>query len=130
LTKALDTNIVARVIVRDDPVQVALAEKALGGPVFISLTVILETVWLLTSRFKMPRRAVVDSLIDLISIPTVECERSVLVEWALERFAAGASIGDMIHIIAASHHSAMLTFDKRMARDAGPDCPIPIEVLS
>jgi predicted nucleic-acid-binding protein len=130
LIKAVDTCVLARVIARDDPHQLALAEDALAQQIFVSLTVILETSWLLTSRYRLPRLEVVESLTDILSAPNVHCEHANLVSWALDRFANGASIGDMMHLVAASRQTAFFTFDKSMTNEAGPNCPVPIEILS
>ena len=130
MIKAVDTSILARVIARDDPHQVVLAEAALAQQTFVSLTVILETTWLLTSRYRLPRSEVAASLIDILSAPNVHCEQADMVEWALGRFAKGAAIGDMVHLVAASRQTALLTFDRSMAKEAGPDCPVPVETIS
>jgi predicted nucleic-acid-binding protein len=72
------------VIARDDPNQLVLAEAALTQQIFVSLTVILETTWLLTSRYRLPRSEVVASLADILSAPNVHCEQADLVDWALD----------------------------------------------
>ena len=110
--------------------QSPLAMAALRTPCYLTLTVIMETVWILASRYKMDRSVIVGSLKDIIDLPTVECEQQDLVHWALGRYLGGASIGDMVHLIAAQHQEAMLTFDLSMKRDAGADSPIPVEILA
>ena len=72
MRKALDTCVIARVIAQDDPVQSPLAMAALRTPCYLTLTVIMETVWLLASRYKMDRSVIVGSLKDIIDLPTVE----------------------------------------------------------
>lgn len=130
MSKAIDTCVLARVILRDDPHQLILAETALAQQVFISITVVLETIWLLSSRFRLPRAEIAASLSDILSTPNIHCEQANLVGWALDRFAHGAAIGDMMHLVAASRQSAFLTFDMSMAKEAGSDCPVPIEILA
>ena len=130
MRKAVDTCVIARVITQDDPVQSPLAVEALRTPCYLTLTVILESVWLLASRYKMDRPTIVASLNDIIDAPSMKCEQQSLVYWALDRYLAGASIGDMIHLVSAQHQDAMLTFDGAMKTDAGSDSPIPVELLT
>ena len=130
MRKAVDTCVIARVITQDDPVQSPLAVEALRTPCYLTLTVILESVWLLASRYKMNRATIVASLKDIIDAPSMECEQQSLVYWALNRYLEGASIGDMIHLVSAQHQDAMLTFDESMKKEAGPDTPIPVELLT
>ena len=54
---------------------------------------------------------------------------AALVTWSIERFVEGADIADMIHLVAACRTAGFYTFDRRVARAAGPDSPIPIETL-
>jgi len=129
LTRAVDTSVLARVILHDDVAQAAAAARALAQPFYISLSVILETVWLLRSRYKLDASVIADSLADILDLETAQCEQEAGVRWALSRFAAGAAIGDMIHLVSARHQASFVTFDMAMARDAGPDTPVPIEIL-
>jgi predicted nucleic-acid-binding protein len=130
LTKAIDTCVVARIIAQDDPEQTPLAEQALAEPTMIGLSVILESAWLLTSRFRMARSDVAASLIDLIDLPTVSCEQESLARWAISRFADGADMGDMIHLVSARHTQAFRTFDQSTIQEAGADTPVPIELIA
>jgi predicted nucleic-acid-binding protein len=129
LTKAVDTSVLARFIVQDDVRQAEMAAKAFEEPVFISLTVLLETIWLLTSRYKLSRAVVGGSMLDIFDIPGVECEQDALARWAIERFQKGAAIGDMLHLVSTRHNAAFLTFDKKMTKDAGDDSPVRVELL-
>ena len=129
MTKAIDTCVLARVILHDDAAQAAVAAQVLAQPFYISLSVVLETAWLLRSRFKLDATVIADSLADILDLQTAQCEQESGVRWALSRFAAGAAIGDMIHLVSARHQASFATFDMAMARDAGPATPVPIEIL-
>jgi len=45
--RAIDTNVLVRLIARDDAAQVARAEKAIEKGAWVSLLVLVETVWVL-----------------------------------------------------------------------------------
>ena len=127
--RALDTNILARFIVRDDETQFALAEAALSGPCYIADTVLLELAWLLTSRFALDRSVVGMTMADLLDLPTVSVSDRELLEWAIGRFLDGADFADVMHLVGSRHSSSFATFEKRLDRIAGPDTPVPIERL-
>jgi predicted nucleic-acid-binding protein len=56
---AIDTNVLARFLIRDDQAQFERAQKlirreaASGEPVFVSLVVLLEVEWVSTQRYKL-----------------------------------------------------------------------------
>ena len=127
--KALDTNVVIRLLVADDPAQAVLAEAQITVPVLISLTVLLETAWVLASRYGLVREATATVLLNFIDQPTITIEEPMLVRWAIERFRSGADFADMIHLVAARAGSAFVTFDRAMGREAGTDSPVPVELL-
>jgi predicted nucleic-acid-binding protein len=68
----IDTNVLVRFLVDDDPSQNAAArqffsERSPEDPAYISSVVIAETVWVLHRRLKYPMRSIVDLLQDLIA---------------------------------------------------------------
>lgn len=107
-----------------------MAIVALGRPSFVSLTVLLETVWLLSSRYRLERSDIVQSLKDIGRLRTVRFEEHQRALWALDRFADGADFGDMIHLVAGRTADWFTTFDKAIAKAAGPTSPIAVELLS
>ncbi|WP_182466690.1 type II toxin-antitoxin system VapC family toxin [Sphingomonas gilva] len=127
--KAVDANVVLRVIVPDDPHQTAIAEEILRGPVILPLTALLEIVWVLRSRYRFSRTDTAGILDGILSYDNIEIEAPILVHWAIQRFAAGADIADMIHLVMGRHASAFATFDREVARQAGDRPPIPVETL-
>jgi predicted nucleic-acid-binding protein len=113
---------------RDDPLQAPIADTIMAQPVFVSLTVVNELVWTLGGRvYKMPRAAIAEVLRVLITTTTVTVAHEAGVSWAIERFAAGADLADMIHLVAAGASDSFISFEKHLATLAGPDTPIPIE---
>ena len=129
--KSVDTNLLVRVIVKDDPVQTPIAAAAFERPVFVSHGVIMETEWVLRSRYRLPREEICGALKRLLlDVETVKVAERELVAWSLERYAAGADLDDMLHIVASRGSEAFLTFDKGLVDAAGPGSPTPVEGLS
>ena len=125
--KAVDTNVIVRYLTADDPVQTPLATAIFSTACFVPDTVLLETAWLLTSRYRIPRAELAATLSDLVHLPTITVSDSDHVLWAIERFAAGADFADMMHIISGRGADAFISFEDRLDILAGPDVPMPIE---
>ena len=126
---SLDTSILARYIVRDAPEQAAMAERMLRQSCYVPVTVILELSWLLQSRYRMPRADIAANLEDLLALPDVMIADEDLVRWAIGRYAGGADLADMLHLVASRPALRLATFDRRLVRAAGPDSPVPVETL-
>lgn len=129
--KSADTNILVRVIMKDDAVQTPLAAEAFRRPLFVSHGVIMETEWVLRSRYNLPREEIAAVLRRLLfEVDMVETVEPESIAWSLDRYSAGADLADMLHIVASRGFEAFLTFETKLAEIAGPDTPIAIERLS
>jgi predicted nucleic-acid-binding protein len=126
--KAIDTCVLARAIVGDDPVQTALADRRLADGAFVPLTVVLELVWLLRSRYAYSRAQVADTLADLCEHPGLVISEEGRMPWLITRLRAGADMPDLVHLIASFGCESFVTFDD-MVREVGPDTPVPVELL-
>lgn len=126
---SLDTNILARLILRDDDQQMALIETITQQPLFVATTVLLELGWLLMSRYQMSRGDVALSLTELLRTPNIRVSDSEMVDWAIARFAAGGDFADMLHIVASRPATTFLTFDVKVKKHAGDASPVAVEVL-
>jgi predicted nucleic-acid-binding protein len=128
--KAIDTNIVIRVITADDPDQTPIASALLPGGVFISHTVLMETEWVLRSYYRWERIAIAEAFDDLLQLEGVYVLHETSLSWALDRFRMGADWADMLHLLAARGTESFQTFDRSVVREAGDEPPLPIEVVS
>ena len=76
----LDTNVLVRFLVRDDEEQFERARKLIrrqaqdGQPVRISLLVLLETEWVLRSRYKLKKGEILSAFSDLLSVVDMSFE--------------------------------------------------------
>jgi predicted nucleic-acid-binding protein len=114
--KAIDTNLLVRALARDDPAQTAVADREIEDDVFIATSVLMETEWVLRSRYKWPRADVNRALSGLVEFANVFVEDEELVRTALSGHALGQDLADMIHIGAARRAEEFVTFDARLAR--------------
>jgi predicted nucleic-acid-binding protein len=127
--RAIDTNVLIRLILVDDPVQYRIATDVIATDVLVPFTVLLETGWVLSSRYGLSHDRIATTLTSLLEIPTIHMAQEPAVRWALARYKEGADFADMLHLIAAGDVTGFVTFDRRIGRAAGPDTPVPIETL-
>lgn len=124
--RGIDTDIVIRLLLRDEPGQVELVDALVSaGDLFVPFTVLIETEWVLRAAYKLDRKTIVHLLRSLAIIEGVSVpDRSGLL-WACERYAKGADFADMIHLF-ATESGDFLTFDRKLARFAGGEAPCTV----
>jgi predicted nucleic-acid-binding protein len=127
--RSVDTNVLARFLVRDDPAQTAIADGVMGSEVMLTATVLLETAWLLASRYGQSRAQVAGALTEVIRMNNVAVGDAPRMLWAIGRMAKGADFADMLHLIESRDAGRFTTFDRALARNAGGEAPIEIETL-
>lgn len=128
---AVDTNVIVRLIVGDDPDQVALAlELAAREAFYVSFTVLEEVEWVLRSRFRYSRDDIVCALRALPDLVTLRYEDDDDARWAIERYAQSGELADYLHIASARMAGRFVTFERRLSHRAGPNSPVPVETLA
>ena len=128
---AIDTNILVRLMMADDPRQLEGARNLLSaGPVFVSLVALMEAEWVLRSRYSLSRKQIVAAMRDVIAFESVSVELPDQVEWALRRLDAGSDLADMILLIASRETERFATFDRRLLRENAQGSPVAVELLA
>jgi predicted nucleic-acid-binding protein len=85
----VDTNVLVRFLVRDDEAQFEKAQRlirreiAAGRRVFVSLLVLLETEWVLRSRYGLPKNLIIEAISGLLDASDVRLEDEPAIEEAL-----------------------------------------------
>jgi predicted nucleic acid-binding protein len=116
---AVDTNVVVRYLANDDTGQAARAQRLLTrDDVFVPLTVLLETEWVLRGVFGFPAADVVRALRGFAGLPRVTVESADTAAQALDWAERGLDFADALHLAAARSHDGFVTFDKALARTA------------
>lgn len=125
--KGIDTNILVRYIVADDPAQFRAATRFIEHecsprePGFINRIVLAELVWVLESSYKLPRLAIVSALRLLLGANQLSIEEVEDARAALREYQDGADFADSL--IAAANERAgceyTATFDRRAADRSG-----------
>ena len=122
----LDTNVVVRYLIADDAVQYARARAlfdSLGDtdPGFLSLVTLVETSWVLTRGYDVPRAQVGAAITGLLASHQLVVERSDLVRRALTKLDEGADFADAViaEVGAEAGCRETVTFDRRASQRAG-----------
>lgn len=121
----IDTNVLVRLLVADDAAQTrrarALVERALGdvGAILISLPVIIETEWVLRSRYGFDKTDSIKSFRGLLAATEFTFEDEPAIEEALYRW--NDSAAGFVDCLIAAHNRrlgcfATATFDAAAAR--------------
>jgi predicted nucleic-acid-binding protein len=85
----IDSNVLVRFLVRDDEAQFEKArrlikrEVAAGRRVFVSQLVLLETEWILRSRYGLPKFETVATVSGLLDAADIQFEDEAAIEEAL-----------------------------------------------
>jgi predicted nucleic-acid-binding protein len=124
----IDTNVVIRLIILDDAEQTRRARKLLeqtlsnGEPVIVSLLVLLESEWVLRSRYGFKREALLSIFRALLEARELSFEDEPALEEALFRW-KGSACGFSDCLITAHNRQmgcrATATFDGNAARLPG-----------
>jgi predicted nucleic-acid-binding protein len=129
MTAAIDTNVLVRLLVRDHDAQYAAARRwvddavAADEPVLILLGVLLETEWVLRSRYRLDRADIAGAFAALLESVDVEFEHPPTVEEALYVWThhPEADFANCLHAARAAHLgcSRFVTFDAGAGRLPG-----------
>lgn len=113
---APDTNLLVRVITRDDPRQAAVALEVLrSDTLWIPKTVLLELEWVLRYSYGFDRSAINHALTLLSSLANAEIEDARQVDRALDWHLKGMDFADALHLASCVDHAVFATFDRKMA---------------
>lgn len=125
---ALDTNVLVRYLVADDPGQAELAHeviaqaRAAGNKVFLSQIVLCELAWVLAGAYKAAKKDVLYALNLLSDDPGFVCDDPYRVRRAIDRYAGGtADFSDYLlaEVNADAGAAVTYTFAKALRDEPG-----------
>jgi len=114
---AVDTNIVVRLLVNDDPRQGAIARRLFeSDEIFISVTVLLESARVLESVYDLSPGDAAKVLRGLLGLPNVRVEDAGNVAAALDAAQKGLDLADALHLSRMPAEAEFITFDRELAK--------------
>ena len=120
---AVDTNVLVRLLARDDAKQAAAADQVVAKGAWVSHLVLAEAVWVLDAVYARPPKQLIAALELLLLHESLVVQDADVVTAALAQFRAKPALGfsDCLVLETARNagHLPLVTFDKLLAKLAG-----------
>lgn len=121
--RAVDTNLLIRLLTGDDEAQARVAEDFIAAGAWIPHIVLAEATWVLASAFELSRGKIAEAVDMLLNHNSLAIQDSEVVTAALARFReyAGVEFSDCLALETARRagHLPFGTFDRRFSRLPG-----------
>ena len=121
--RAVDTNVLVRLLTRDDAKQAAAADRYVDGGAWISQIVLAEATWVLDSVYGLRPAQIAVAVDMLLNHKDLTIESAEVVGAALHRFRARPQLGFsdclIVEVARKAGHLPLGTFDKELAKVDG-----------
>lgn len=118
--RAVDTNLLMRLLVRDDPRQLDAAEKFIAQGAWVSHLVLAETLWVLDAVYERTAAQLALAVERLLAHAQLSLQDAEVVAAALVRFRERPALGfsDCLVLETArkAGHLPLGTFDRQLAK--------------
>ena len=125
--RAVDTNLLVRLLVRDDARQVAAAEAFIERGAWVSQLVLVEAVWVLDAVYGRNHAQVVHALELLLAHAQLSVQDEDTVASALANYRSHPALGFsdclVLEVARRAGHLPLGSFDRRLARLEGVQRP-------
>ena len=123
--RAIDTNVLVRLVTRDDEQQVAAAEAFVEKGAWVPQLALAEATWVLSAVYDLDARAIATAVEMLLNHKDLTLEGSEVVASALERFRKRPALGfsDCLMLEGArkAGHFPLGTFDRVLGKLDGAE---------
>jgi predicted nucleic-acid-binding protein len=121
--RAVDTNVLVRLLSRDDAAQVAAAEAFVARGAWVSHLVLAETIWVLGAVYGLGSSEIATTVEMLLSHEHLAVQDADVVAAALEGFREKPAVSFtdcmVLEIARKAGHLPLGTFDRSLAKLAG-----------
>ena len=116
---AVDTNLLVRLLTKDDPIQAKRATKIMErDDIFIPKTVLLETEWVLRHAYGISEEAIMSGFQKMMGLPNVRVEDQQTVFQAISWYESGLDFADALHLASSMKADKFVTFDNAFIKRA------------
>ena len=123
--RAVDTNVLVRVVTRDDAKQASAADAFIAPGAWVSQLVLAETVWVLESVYGLDATRCALAVEMLLQHATLTLQDPEVVAAALERFRQRPAVGFtdclVLEIARKAGQLPLGTFDRNLAKLDGAE---------
>jgi predicted nucleic-acid-binding protein len=117
---AVDTNVLVRLLMRDDADQVSAAEAFVSRGAWVSHLVLAETFWVLDSVYELTRAQIATAIEMLLNHRELSLQDADVVTAALEHYRRRSALefSDclVLEIARKAGHLPIATFDRNFAK--------------
>ena len=121
--RAIDTNVLVRLLVRDEPRQLDAAEAFIANGAWVSHLVLVETLWVLDAVYDRSAAQILAAVERLLAHAELTLQDADVVAAALAQFRAKPALGFsdclVLEVARKSGHLPLGTFDRQFAKVAG-----------
>ena len=121
--RAIDTNVLVRLLVRDDPRQLDLAEKFVAKGAWVSQLVLVETLWVLDAVYARSPAQIAAAVERLLAHAELTLQDADVVTSALGLFQARPTLGFsdclVLEVARKAGHLPLGTFDRQLGKADG-----------
>ena len=121
--RAVDTNVLVRLITRDDSGQTAAAEIYVEKGAWVSVLVLTEATWVLSTVYELTPRKIARTIEMLLNHRDLVLQDAETVVEALELFREKPALGFsdclILHLARKAGHLPLGTFDRNLAKVEG-----------
>lgn len=121
--RAVDTNVLVRLVTRDDDKQVKAAELFISKGAWVSQLVLAEATWVLASVYELGRAEMMTALAMLLRHRDLTIQDSDTVTAALDQYRSRPTLGFsdclILEIARKAGHLPFGTFDRNLGKIAG-----------
>jgi len=123
--RAVDTNVLVRLVTGDDVSQAAAAEKFVSGGAWVSHLVLAETLWVLATVYDRDAPALAQTVEFLLKHRDLTIQEAEVVVAALVHYRSKPSLGFsdclVLEIARKAGHVPLGTFDRTLAKVDGAE---------
>ena len=121
--RAVDTNVLVRLITQDDPGQAASAESFIEKGAWVSVLALAEATWVLATVYELSSKDLAAAIEMLLNHRDLVIQDAEAVAGALELFRAKPSLGFsdclILQLARKAGHIPLGTFDRNLAKVEG-----------
>ena len=121
--RAVDTNVLVRLLTRDDARQVSVAESFVGNGAWVPHLAIAEATWVLASVYDRDPKAIATSVEMLLSHEHLMVQDTEVVAAAVAQFRQQPKVGFsdclMLEVARKAGHTPLGTFDRDLGKIDG-----------
>jgi len=123
--RAVDTNVLVRLVTRDDRKQIAAAESFVSKGAWVSTLVLIETTWVLTAVYELTHAQISTAIDMLLHHRNLTIQESDSIAAALEQYRSRPALGFsdclILEVARKAGHLPLGTFDRDLSKLDGAE---------